>query len=285
LQRSYQNKFARISHETDKYIEETKRLSLQKLWITSIAASIFLILILFYFLRLQKNKNENLLLETAQQHSNEQVYLLILNQQSKLEEEKVKERNRISEELHDGIMGRLFGTRIGLGFIKINAEEKNNEKYQLFLDELQNIEEEIRAVYHKLSDNFDDSKVNFKSIIKELILKKSAVGNLTYKSHFDKSISRYRLDAMVKINAYRIIQEVIQNIIKHAKAKNVDIKCYSNSNPLILYMHDDGIGFNPKKKNRIGLKTIKSRGHKLGDICEFSSPLNIGTAIKTPISK
>ncbi|MGK0458097.1 MAG: hypothetical protein ACJAVE_001076, partial [Polaribacter sp.] len=165
LQRSYQNKFARISYDTDEYIEETERLSQQKLWITLVAVSLFLILILFYFLRVQKIKNENLLLETAQQQSNEQVYLLTLNQQSKLEEEKIKERNRISEELHDGILGRLFGTRIGLGFIKVNTEEENNKKYQLFLNELQNIEKEIRKVSHQLSDNFDGSDVNFKTII------------------------------------------------------------------------------------------------------------------------
>jgi len=284
LQRNYQNKFARISYDTDEYIEETKRLSQQKLWITSVAISIILILILFYFLRLQKIKTKNLLLETAQQQSNEQVYLLTLNQQSKLEEEKVKERNRISEELHDGILGRLFGTRIGLGFVKVNVEEKNNEKYQLFLDELQNIEKEIRAVSHRLSDNFDDSEVNFKSIIKELILNKSAIGNLKYRSHFNENISWYRLDGMVKINLYRIIQEAIQNIIKHANAKNVDIKCYSNNNTLILCIYDDGIGFDPdKKRNGIGLKNIKSRVNKLNGICEFSSTLYRGTAIKIQI--
>jgi two-component system NarL family sensor kinase len=69
LQRNYQNKFARISYDTDEYIEETERLSQQKLWITSVAVSLLLILILFYFLRVQKIKNENLLLETAQQQS------------------------------------------------------------------------------------------------------------------------------------------------------------------------------------------------------------------------
>jgi two-component system NarL family sensor kinase len=284
LQRNYQNKFARISYDTDEYIEETERLSQQKLWITSVAVSLFLILILFYFLRVQKIKNENLLLETAQQQSNEQVYLLTLNQQSKLEEEKVKERNRISEELHDGILGRLFGTRIGLGFINVDAEEENNKKYQLFLNELQNIEKEIRKVSHQLSDNFDGSDVNFTSIIKQLILSKSEVGNFKYESEFDENINWYHLDAIIKVNLYRIIQEATQNIIKHANAENVSIKFHLNNNSLILYISDDGAGFDLKKKrNGIGLKNIMSRVKKLNGVCFVSSTLNKGTKIKIQI--
>lgn len=281
LQRSYQNKFARISHETDEYIEKTERLSQQKIWITFIAVSIILILILFYFLRLQKIETKNLLLETAQQKSNEEVYLLTLNQQSKLEEEKVKERNRISEELHDGILGRLFGTRIGLGFIKVNADE---EKYHFFLNELQNIEKEIRTVSHKLSDNFDDSEVNFKSIIKKLILNKSEIGNFKYESEFDENINWYLLDGIIKVNLYRIIQESIQNIIKHSNAKKLDIRFYLNNNNLILCLCDDGVGFDIKKKrNGVGIKNIKSRVKKLNGICQYESALNKGTKIKIQI--
>ena len=286
LQRNYQNKFARISHDTDEYIEETERLSQQKLWITSIAVSIILILVLFYFLRLQKIKNENLLLETAEQQSNEQVYLLTLNQQSKLEEEKVKERNRISEELHDGILGRLFGARIGLGFIKVDTEEKNNEKYQLFLDELQNIEKEIRKVSHQLSDNLDDSEVNFKSIIKQLILSKSEVGNFKYKSYFDENINWYDLDGIIKVNLYRVIQEAIQNIIKHAGAENISIRfnLSNNNSTLVLYVADDGVGFDlNKKRTGVGLKNIQSRVKKLNGTCLIVATLNQGTKIKIQI--
>ena len=285
LQRNYQNKFARISYDTDEYIEETERLSQQKLWITSVAVSLILILILFYFLRVQKIKNENLLLETAQQQSNEQVYLLTLNQQSKLEEEKVKERNRISEELHDGILGRLFGTRIGLGFVKVDTEEKNHEKYQLFLNELQNIEKEIRKVSHQLSDNFSGSDVNFTSIIKQLILNKSEVVNFKYESDFDENINWYHIDAIIKVNLYRIIQEATQNIIKHANAENVSINFHlNNNNTLILCITDDGVGFDLKKKrNGIGLKNIMSRVKKLNGVCFVSSTLNKGTKIKIEI--
>jgi two-component system NarL family sensor kinase len=284
LQRNYQNKFARISYDTDEYIEETERLSEQRIWIISISISIFLIVLLAYFLRVQKVKTENLLLETEQQKSNEQVYLLTLHHQSKLEEEKIKERNRISEELHDGILGRLFGTRVGLGFITLDGEEKNKKKYQLFLDELQNIEKEIRKVSHKLSGNFDDSDVNFMSIIKQLILNKSESGNFNYKLDFDTHINWYHVDDKIKVNLYRIIQEAFLNIIKYADAKNVYLNFNLENNSLNLCVSDDGVGFDIKKKrNGIGLKNIKSRVKKLNGICEISSTLNKGTEINIQI--
>ncbi len=284
VERTYQNKFARISHDTDEYIEETERLSQQKIWISIISISTIFIVILFYFLRVQKVKNEKLLLETEQQKSNEEIYLLTLNQQSKLEEEKVKERNRISEELHDGILGKLFGTRVGLGFIEINSNEKNQKQYQLFLDELQNVEKEIRDVSHKLSDNFDKSEVNFKTIIKQLIISKSKIGGFKYDISFDENINWYHFDGVVKVNLYRIIQEGIQNIIKYADATIVTINFSLKNNNLVLSLADNGIGFDVKKKNNgIGIKNIKSRVQKLNGICKISSSFNNGVEINIEI--
>lgn len=280
VERNYQNKFARISHDTDEYIEETERLTKQKILISIISLSIILIIILLYFLRVQKAKNEKLLLETEQQKSNEQIYLLTLKQQSKLEEEKVKERNRISEELHDGILGRLFGTRVGLGFININSEKKNKEQYQLLLDQLQKVEKEIRDVSHELSDNFDNSDVNFKFIIKKLIKNQSEIGNFKYNIVFDENINWYDIDGFVKVNLYRILQESIQNIIKYAKSSLVSVHFSLKNNNLVLSLSDNGIGFDvQKKRNGIGIKNIKSRVKKLNGICIISSSLNKGTEI------
>jgi two-component system NarL family sensor kinase len=284
VERNYQNKFARISYDTDEYIEETERLSQQKIWITSISISLILIIVLFYFLRVQKIKNEKLLLETEQQKSNEEIYLLTLNQQSKLEEEKVKERNRISEELHDGILGRLFGTRVGLGFININSDKKNEDQFQLFLDQLQNVEKEIRDVSHKLSDNFDNSEVNFTFIIKQLIIDKSNIGNFKYDIVFDENINWYDIDGFIKVNLYRILQEGIQNIIKYAKTSLVSVHFSLENNNLVLSLSDNGIGFDVKKKRSgIGIKNIKSRVEKLNGNCIISSTLDKGTEIKIQI--
>ncbi|WP_143592070.1 tetratricopeptide repeat-containing sensor histidine kinase [Tenacibaculum holothuriorum] len=285
-ERRTQNKFTRIEFETDEYIAETKRLNQQRIWIIVTSIGGILILSLLYFLRVQKVRNEKLLLEAEQQQANEEVYVLTLQQQAKLEEERINERNRISAELHDSILGKLFGTRVNLGFLAMAMQPETQVKHQSFLDELQDIEKEIRDVSHKLSDNFDSSNVNFTNIIEQLLKDKSALGNFKYQFNFDENIVWKNITEITKVNLYRIIQEALQNIIKHAKAKNVILGASIKKNVLQITLQDDGIGFNTEKKKKgIGIKNINSRVVKIGGTIDLLSEENKGTTlvIKIPL--
>ncbi|KAF9658074.1 tetratricopeptide repeat protein [Tenacibaculum mesophilum] len=279
-ERRIQNKFTRIEFETDEYIEETERLSQQRVWIIVTSFAGLLVLSLLYFLRVQKVRNEKLKLEAEQQKANEEVYVLTLQQQAKLEEERVNERNRISAELHDGVLGKLFGTRVNLGFLAMQMKPETQEKHQAFLDELQEIEKEIRDVSHRLSDNFDSANINFTTILTQLLKDRSAIGNFTYQFDFDKTIPWNEINEVTKANVYRIIQEALQNIIKHAKAKNVTLDASFKREELIISLKDDGIGFNAEKKKKgIGIKNITARVQKLGGTLEFISKENQGTTL------
>ncbi|RLJ99689.1 tetratricopeptide repeat-containing sensor histidine kinase [Tenacibaculum discolor] len=279
-ERRIQNKFTRIEFETDEYIEETERLSQQRIWIIVTSFAGLLVLSLLYFLRVQKVRNEKLKLEAEQQKANEEVYVLTLQQQAKLEEERVNERNRISAELHDGVLGKLFGTRVNLGFLAMQMKPETQEKHQAFLDELQEIEKEIRDVSHRLSDNFDSANINFTTILTQLLKDRSTIGNFSYQFDFDKTIPWSEISEVTKANVYRIIQEALQNIIKHAKAKNVILDVSFNKKELIISLKDDGIGFNTEKKKKgIGIKNITARVKKLGGNLEFISKENQGTTL------
>lgn len=279
-ERRIQNKFTRIEFETDEYIEETERLNQQRIWIIVTSFAGLLVLSLLYFLRVQKVKNEKLKLEAEQQKANEEVYVLTLQQQAKLEEERVNERNRISAELHDGVLGKLFGTRVNLGFLAMQMKPETQEKHQAFLDELQEIEKEIRDVSHRLSDNFDSTNINFTTILAQLLKDRSAIGNFAYQFNFDKTIPWNEINEVTKANVYRIIQEALQNIIKHAKAKNVTLDVSFKKKELIISLKDDGIGFNTEKKKKgIGIKNITARVQKLGGNLEFISKENQGTTL------
>ncbi|PKH52486.1 hypothetical protein CXF68_18080 [Tenacibaculum sp. Bg11-29] len=279
-ERRTQNKFTRIEFETDEYIEETERLNQQQIWILVTSVSGILILSLLYFLRVQKVKNEKLQLESEQQKANEEVYILTLQQKAKLEEEKVKERNRISEELHDGVLGKLFGTRFGLGFLNIKGDDDVLEKHQSLLNELQDIEKEIRDVSHKLNDNFNSDTVNFTFIITQLLKDKSELGGFTYDFNIDNEISWKTTNEVTKANIYRIIQEALQNILKHAKAEKVTLAFSKDDQHIIIELKDNGVGFNSKKgKKGIGIKNIRSRVKKLNGSVEFLSELSKGTSL------
>ncbi len=283
VERKNQNKFTRISYETDEYIAENKLLSQQKTWILAISLGGVLILGLLFFIKIQKSKTEKLVLENKQQKSNEQIYLITLKQQEKLEKEKIKERNRIAEELHDGILGKLFGTRIALEYLGTEGNE-DKKKYQLLLDELQIIGNEIREMSHKLSDNSDSSQISFTTIITQLLNNKCKIANFKYELDFDEHINWQEINEIIKVNLFRISQETLQNCIKYASAKNVTVSFLLDNGNLVMMIKDDGIGFNvEQKKKGIGIKNIKSRTEKLNGVFNIYSKLNEGTTVKVQI--
>ena len=279
-ERRTQNKFTRIEFETDAYIEEAEKLSHQNLLITIASIATILLLSMLYFIRVQKVNNAKLRSEADEQKANEEVYILSMQQQTKLEEERVNERNRISEELHDGILGKLFGTRVNLGFLAMQMNSDTQEKHQAFLDELQVIEKEIREVSHKLSDNFDDANISFSSILKQLLKDKSEIGGFKYEYRQGKNIKWNTVNEITKANIYRIVQESIQNVIKHAKAQNIVLEILSTEDHLKIILKDDGVGFDMKtSKNGIGIKNIKSRLKKLSGTLKIHSEINKGTEL------
>ncbi|WP_431165560.1 tetratricopeptide repeat-containing sensor histidine kinase [Tenacibaculum halocynthiae] len=204
---------------------------------------------------------------------------------SQLQKNEIKyiERERISKELHDGILGKLFGVRIGLGFIRDN--KSYSEKYQSFLIDLKKIEEEIRDVSHKLSITIGNEK-NFSFMINKLLSEKSKQGNFSYKLKISEKILWINIEEEIKNNIYRIIQEVLHNIVKHAKAKKVEIDVNQDNTKLIFEIKDDGIGFNQYGINEgIGIKNIKSRVRQLNGSIKINSKENMGTSIYFSISK
>ena len=286
LERKIQNKFTRIAFETDEYIEETKRLAEQKVWIVVISIAGGLLFVLALLVVAQISKNRILSFENDQQNYNEQVYLLALKQQEKLEAEKVKERNRISEELHDGVLGKLFGTRMNLGFLEIKGDKNTLKQHQKYIDELQTIEKEIRDVSHKLSDNIDSIQISFSSIIEEELENKSKLGNFKYTFDIDTSIDWHQIDQVFKANLLRILQEALQNILKHAFAKKINLIFKVNKKNFVIELKDDGVGFDSNQKFKgIGLKNIKSRTKKLNGVLRISSTPTKGSVLTIKIPK
>jgi len=289
IERKIGNKFTRIVLETDEYIEEAARLVQQKILILVVSLCLLLILSLLYFVNRQYSKSKELLFESEQQKANEQIYLLSLEQHSKLEEGKVQERNRISEELHDGILGKLFGARMGLGFLNPDLDQGATQKYNLLIGELQIIEKEIRDISHELKNHdSSSSSVSFFNLVTKLIIDCSEIGGFEYRLTKDGAIFWEDVDEIVKANLYRIIQESLQNTIKFAKANEVLIDFSIQEGSLILTIIDNGVGFNTlKKKKGIGLKNMRSRAEKLNGEFTIESRPNEGTktVIRFPLIK
>ncbi|MDO5970162.1 ATP-binding protein [Flavivirga aquimarina] len=286
IERASRNKFARIQYETDNYKDETKRLATQNILIVSIGLIIILVSALIFSIKVQITKNELLRFESEQQKANEEIYTLMLRQQSKIEEGRLIERHRISEELHDGILNRLLGSRLGLEFLTM--DNHNKEKYRFYIDEIQTIEKEIRNLSHELKNTKLDADKDFVAVLKDYISNQSNLHAFQYNLHLKGTIAWDDINDYIKVNLYRIIQEAIQNVIKHAKAKTITINFYLKSNNLYVDIADDGIGFGPNlKRNGIGLLNIESRVSKLKGKLTIISKIKIGTilVIQVPLFK
>ena len=286
-ERTIRNKFTRIQYETDQYIEETERLTTQNTLITIIGLISVLSISLLYLIKVQRSKNKELKLEKEQQKANEEIYQLMMKQQSKLEEGRLEERSRISEELHDGVLGRIFGTRVGLGFLSLNGDEDALKKYKFFMEEMQDIEKEIRDLSHDLKNEILSSRYDFIAIIDQYVGNLCDIQDVDYTIDTAQDIRWNTMSDKLRVNVFRITQESVQNTLKHAKASHINIVISIKKGILNLTIEDDGIGFDIHKTHKgIGLKNIDARVKKLGGSMSITSRVNKGVivAVNLPIT-
>ena len=282
-ERTARNKFARIAFETDEIEKENERISRERMWLIALSGGLILTLVLLYIIITQRSKNKQLKFEQAQRLANEEIYNLMLSQQDKVEEARTNEKKRISQELHDGILGRLFGTRLSLdslNFIEGKDAVKTRSNY---ISELKTIEEDIRKISHDLNTDFVSGS-GFMDIITELIEKQTHAYQLKYEFNHHDHINWEAVSNKTKINIYRIIQECLQNIYKHAEASKVKIGFKAKKNVICLNISDDGKGFDIHKSRKgIGLKNISSRVRELEGKVNFDSKINEGTTVAIDI--
>ncbi len=246
-------------------------------YFVAVFSAILVCIGIYYTTKLRKTTIQKL--EEENKIATETIIFLEKETLSKQKEERANERQRISEELHDGVLGKLFGTRMGLGFLDV-SNENNKEKYQNLLNELQEIEKEIREVTHKLSTNLDSTSIGFSAIVDQLLKDKSTIGNFNYSLEIDTSIQWNTIHKVNKVNLYRILQEALQNIVKHAKATEVSVTITGDFNKLFAEIKDNGIGFTNHKNNKgIGVKNMKQRVKRSNGSFEIKSTPNKGTIL------
>ncbi len=290
-ERKQQNKFARIRFETDEFIaqnveleSEKETLSKQKQMWTGIAVVFFLLGMSIYIIINQRAKNQKLRFDQQQQANNQEIFNLMLMQKQKVDEVKRMEQKRISEELHDGILGKMLGARMVLtGLNKRSTDEAIQEKSKA-LSSLQEIENEIRSISHELSHTAYQKINNFTDSIASLLASSSKNAAIEAVFNFNEDEDWDGLAGDIKINVYRIIQETFQNAIKHANCSLFTITFNRDESHFYVNMNDNGSGFNPNKgKKGIGIRNISSRIKKLEGTWNINSNEGVGTMITLEI--
>jgi signal transduction histidine kinase len=203
----------------------------------------------------------------------------------KMQATREDERLRISRELHDDLGQLLTSAKIYLGFIgeELNIQDeglkKNFESVVNTLDQsiasIRNIAFELRPIVLKDIGLFEAIQAHCKRIEKETAIPVEVIVNIEY-LHIEKDAA---------LHLFRIFQESVNNVIKHANASKITVTIDKEDNQLILQVVDNGQGFdiNMVKNNSLGLKTMKERAHLINGQYFIQSNPGKGTAVKVSV--
>lgn len=285
-ERNIRNKFTAIRYETKSYIIENQRLFKERLWIIGFAIATTLLLLFVYLNNRQRAKNKALIFEREQQQNNEDMFLMALEQKTNLERGKRQERLRMARDLHDGIISKMIGLRFKIEQVYYSQGDGTQKIEKKHIQQLESVEDEIRHISHDLKHNDAWDELKFLEVIENNIKEKSEIGNFKYSFIKDKQELWEAMEYITKINISRMLDEILQNIHKHAKAKNVSICFEVETNQFVIAICDDGKGFKRTTHSKgIGLKNLKERSEKFSGSIAIESKIGRGTFIKITIPK
>ena len=191
------------------------------------------------------------------------------------------ERKRIAAELHDGVGQMMSAAKMNLSVFEDEFKFENEKQKQGFENIIGMVDEsckEIRNVSHQMMPNAL-LKSGLANAVREFI---SKIDDRIIKVSLHTEGLNKRLDSNIETVLYRIIQECVNNVLKHAEANHLDISILKDEEDVAVTIEDNGVGFDIANKDKfegIGLKNIESRIKYLQGTIDFSSEKNRGTVV------
>ncbi|MFY8020143.1 MAG: tetratricopeptide repeat-containing sensor histidine kinase [Bacteroidia bacterium] len=248
----------------------------------SLVIGMLLLAILFYFIYAnykikQQQKMDAALLQQEQ-----------IRSKAVLEAEE-NERQRIARDLHDGLGQRLSAAKLNISGLH-QTIESDKQNQELFISNALSLLDEsvkdVRSISHNLMAN-GLIKSGLVSAVREFIQQINSSNSI--RIHIETLGLEERLNQTIENVLYRVLQELVNNIIKHAQATQVNIQLIKHDHELNLLIEDNGMGFNLNEaleKGGIGIKNIQSRINFINGKIDFDSYPGKGTTvnIEIPIS-
>ena len=192
-----------------------------------------------------------------------------------------RERKRIAADLHDGVGQLMSAAKMNLSMVESELAFQNPEQKQAFEKAMSLVDEgcrEVRSVSHQIMPNAL-LKSGLASAVREFINK---IDQRVIKVNLYAEGLNERVDSLTEPVLYRVIQECVNNVIKHAAASQLDISVIRDGEGISVTIEDNGKGFNPGDKalaEGIGLKNIRSRVEYLKGTVEWDSSPGKGTVV------
>lgn len=195
-----------------------------------------------------------------------------------------RERNRLARELHDTLAHTLSGLTVQLEAIHTIMDTEQQEVYDMLEKALftarNGLEETRRAMKALRAEPLEG--LGLQLALQNLVANIQARANLEI--HLNLSDHAFTFSQDEEQMVYRITQEALENIVHHARAKNVWIEIIQQSGTNVLNIRDDGRGFDmsklKEKHDRLGLKGMQERAEMLNANLEINSQPGQGTLIQ-----
>lgn len=211
---------------------------------------------------------------TAERKKDQEVKKAIITAQE-------NEKQYIGRELHDNISQILVGALLYLGMVKPETDANT----QLLEDTKKTIQYSIREI-RKLSHHLAPAEMNgnsFIGLVEELLKSVNLDNKYSIVTNFS-GMKRAKFNSEIQLNLYRIIQEQLQNIIKHAKATSIELNILQEGNKVRMRIVDNGRGFRKSRFTQgIGLQNIQHRAEIFSGTCAIRSAVGKGCEIDIEI--
>jgi len=238
---------------------------------------IFLIIIIVFGLNTRNQKKLNF-----EKEKNYMQNLNVLKKQKEIEVMQAAingeelERKRIARDLHDGIGSMLSSQKMRL--MKMHADSEAGDKAEIsnIITILSNSITELRQVAYNLMPEVL-SRLGLKHALSDLCFmhRSDSVDIIFHANEIREDIPE-----SIQITIYRIVQELINNALKHAEATEIIVDCSQNENLFFITVEDNGKGFitgNAKQLSGLGLKNLQNRLELLNGNIDINSSPDYGT--------
>lgn len=267
-----------VKYETEKKEQEIKlqqsEISRKNIVIAAVAGLLALVILLGFsaYRRYRLQQQARLQAEIMRQQE--------LATKAVIEAEE-EERKRIARDLHDGVGQMMSAAKMNLSAFESEIKFASTDQQLSFEKIISLVDEsckEVRSVSHNMMPNAL-LKSSLSSAVQDFIdkLDKKTIQVHLYTEGLDQ-----RLDANVETVLYRVIQECVNNVIKHSGANTLDISVIRDTDGISATIEDNGKGFDTKDKSKfdgIGMKNISTRVEYLKGTVDFDSTPGKGTLV------
>ncbi len=262
-----------------KLLEVEKEKQKQRIYLVILLAVIIILIVIAIFIIKQRQLKHKSVIEHTLAEQEKIRFKSVI-------EASEQERKRIAGDLHDSINSMLSTAKLNMTGLEDDLQKHSDIDKKLLNNSINLIDEafnEVRNISHNLMPG-SLTKLGLFPALKDLVRKINQSHKLDIKLDYPELDNR--LEETVEIALFRIVQESINNTIKHAGANEAEIKIEKNNNFLFVVIKDNGKGFNPdilEHDAGIGWKNIYSRIGMINGKIEIDSKPGKGTIIKLSI--